>query len=469
MALLLLFLLILTSLAMILWGLWERDRIYQFPTLAGVAWLGYIVPQAIGVLSNPRSVPSRALTDGGLELALLMSVLCAAMGFLGYVSGPRGMDRPSPSLSYSYDRLFLFGCLLCVIAFWAFHHLAQLCGGYLAYFSTQGAYALHWRGRPVVFAFFTKLIFPGLLLCLTAALNSRSAIKWIGVGAGCVLPLANTIFLGRRQNTIVLLLIFAVTLYFAKRWTPPRPVSILAMILGSLMIVIAPAYRANTQLGADHSQLRHVDVRQRIEDKLQGRRTWVFENAVVQMAAVRRAGLYGMGRGLYNRSVTLLVPRLITGDQMKEKLLLRAPDHRDLTWRYYRWVTKYGTYSTGVCDAFREFWFFGALVFLVLGRAFRALWNRAQEPGSVTAQLVYVSFCVTSMTSVVNNIGGIPAQLAFVVAFLYPIIGLSRVEIGRTATLFGTPATTSLSFSSLSSFSSLIPIHAQDVWDQWDE
>jgi hypothetical protein len=466
MAVLLLFLLILTSLSMILWGLWEQDRIYQFPTLAGVAWLGYIVPQAIGVLNNPRSVPSRALTDGGLELALLMSVLCAAMGFLGYVSGPRGVARPSASPSYSYDRIFLFGCLLCAIAFCAFHHLAQLCGGYLAYFSTQGAYSLHWRGRPVVFAFFTKMIFPGLLLCLAAALNSRSAIKWIGVGMACVLPLANTIFLGRRQNTIVLLLVFAVTFYFAKRWTPPRAVSILAMILGSLMIIVAPAYRANTQLGADHSQLRHVDVRQRIEDKLQGRRTWVFENAVVQMAAVRRAGLYGMGRGLYNRSVTLLVPRLITGDQIKEKLLLPAPDHRDLTWRYYRWVTKYGTYSTGACDAFREFWFFGALVFFVLGRGFRALWNRAQLPGSVAAQLLYVSFCVTSMTSVVNNIGGIPAQFAFVVAFLYPIICLSRMDMGRTAPL----SFSSLpSLGSLSSFKSFERIEIENERDQRDQ
>ena len=76
MAIFLLGLLVVTAGAMIAWGLWERDRIYQFPTLAGVAWLGYIVPQAIGVLNNSRSVPRRVLLDGGLELALFMSALC---------------------------------------------------------------------------------------------------------------------------------------------------------------------------------------------------------------------------------------------------------------------------------------------------------------------------------------------------------------------------------------------------------
>ena len=94
MALFLLILLVGTSVAMIAWGLWEKDRIYQFPTLAGVAWLGYIVPQAIGIWNNPRSVPRGVFADGGLELALLMSTLCAALGFWGYVSRPR-LSRPS--------------------------------------------------------------------------------------------------------------------------------------------------------------------------------------------------------------------------------------------------------------------------------------------------------------------------------------------------------------------------------------
>jgi hypothetical protein len=128
---------------------------------------------------------------------------------------------------------------------------------------------------------------------------------------------------------------------------------------------------------------------------------------------------------LYNRFVQNLVPRLIVGDETKERMLIRAPDHRDLTWRYYRWVTKYGTYSTGPCDAFREFWFLGAGVFYVIGRGFRVLWDRAYLGQSVPAMLMYVLLCVIAMTSVVNNIGGIPAQLLIVAAFLTPIIGLS--------------------------------------------
>jgi hypothetical protein len=425
-----LFLLVLlsgTSLAMIVWGFWERDRIYQFPTLAGVAWLGYIVPQAIGILNNPQSAPGAVFRDGGLELALLMSTLCAGLSFLGYVSLSDRYRPPAPVASYSCDRLFVFGLLFYVIAFVAFHRLAQLSGGYIAYFVEGGAYTLRWRGMPVVYSFFAQLVFPGLLLCLYSALHSRSVLKWSAVAVGCLFPLANTIFLGRRQNTVVLLLIMAVTVFLVKRWAPPRLVSLAVIVLGALSIALAPAYRANIQMGDRQGKLTDIDVQRRVADKLEGRSTWVLENAVVQMAAVRRAGQYGMGRGLYNRLIQLLVPRLIVGDEVKERLLLRAPEHRDLTWRYYRWVTKYGTYSTGACDAFREFWFFGALVFFVIGRGFRVLWDRAYLAGSVPARLLYVSLCVIAMTSVVNNIGGIPAQLIVVLTLLIPVICLSCV------------------------------------------
>ena len=427
MALFLIILLIGTSGAMVVWGLWEKDRIYQFPTLAGVAWLGYIVPQAIGILNNPRSVPSAVFRDGGLELALLMSTLCAAMGFLGYVSRPRTARPPAPIAQYSCDRLFVFGCLLYVIAYGALHRLTHLCGGYASYFLDGGAYTLHWRGMPVVYSFFAQLAFPGLLLCLFSALSSRSVLKWSAVGVGCMYPLANAIFLGRRQNTVVLLLILAVTTFLVKKWTPPRLLSVAAMIIGALSIALAPAYRANIQMGGRQGNLTDINVRQRVVDKLEGRSTWVFENAVVQMAAVRRAGEYGMGRGLYNRFVRLLVPRLVVGEKVKEQLPLRAPDHRNLTWKYYRWVTKYGTYSTGPCDAFREFWFFGALVFFVIGRGFRFMWDRAYLAGSIPAKLAYVSLCVIAMTSVVNNIGAIPAQLVTILTLLTPVICLSCV------------------------------------------
>lgn len=427
MALFLLILLIGTSGAMVVWGLWEKDRIYQFPTLAGVAWLGYIVPQAIGILNNPRSVPSAVFRDGGLELALLMSTFCAAMGFLGYVSRPRTARPPAPIAQYSCERLFVFGCLLYVIAYGALHRLTHLCGGYASYFLDGGAYTLHWRGMPVVYSFFAQLAFPGLLLCLFSALNSRSVLKWSAVVVGCMYPLANAIFLGRRQNTVVLLLILAITTFLVKKWAPPRLISVAAMIIGALSIALAPAYRANIQMGGRQGNLADINVRQRVVDKLEGRSTWVFENAVVQMAAVRRAGEYGMGRGLYNRFVRLLVPRLIVGEKIKEQLPLQAPDHRDLTWKYYRWVTKYGTYSTGACDAFREFWFFGALVFFVIGRGFRFIWDRAYLAGSIPAKLAYVSLCVIAMTSVVNNIGAIPAQLVTILTLLTPVICLSCV------------------------------------------
>ena len=433
----LLVVLIVVSLSMIIWGLWDRDRLYQYPTLAGVAWLGFIVPQAVGVMNNGRSVPSRVLSENGLELALLMSIACAMASFIGYVQGGRRPLPSRPPSLYSPDRLFVGGLVLYALAFLAFHQLAQMAGGYLDFFSVEGAYRLRWTGLTVVYAFFTKLIYPGLLLTLIAALHSGTILKWLCVCVGCILPSGYVFLLGRRQDAIAVVLIVGVTVFLTRRWCPPRPFAVIGMILGAIMIVVAPYYRISSQLGGDLRQIREINVSRRMMDRFEGHETLEFENAVVQMPAVRRSGFYGLGGGFYNRTIKSMVPRLIVGDEVKEGLLMRTPDHRDLTWRFYRWKTKHGTYSTGVCDVFREFGFLGPIVFFAIGFTFRRLWEHAYIRKSTPASLFYILTCIISMTSVVNNVGEIPSQLIFLVAFLTPILFLARVGTSKQAAFPG--------------------------------
>src|SRR5687767_7402878 len=61
------------------WGLRRPGSVYEFPFLAGAAFAGFLLPQAVA-LTRDDSLP-----PGGLSSAMLMSILCAGMCFLGYV------------------------------------------------------------------------------------------------------------------------------------------------------------------------------------------------------------------------------------------------------------------------------------------------------------------------------------------------------------------------------------------------
>ena len=156
---LLLVLLIVVALGMLVWGVMARERFYQYPTIAGAAWLFYIVPQAVGTLRHPQKLPDAVLKDNALEIALGMCVLCALMGALGYACGKRsgtGVNQPRPE--YSMDKLFLAGVVLCVIGYYGAYLLANLSGGFVAHFVRGGSYKLQWRGEPVMYVFISRLM-----------------------------------------------------------------------------------------------------------------------------------------------------------------------------------------------------------------------------------------------------------------------------------------------------------------------
>ena len=74
---------------MFVWGLLKRDRVFQYPTIAGISWLVFFGVQALGAVRNPGKYPESVLDDGGLIIALIMLCLCAAAGWIGYYHAGR--------------------------------------------------------------------------------------------------------------------------------------------------------------------------------------------------------------------------------------------------------------------------------------------------------------------------------------------------------------------------------------------
>ncbi|MFW6106738.1 MAG: O-antigen polymerase [bacterium] len=444
MAYFLLLLLIATALAMLCWGLSRRNGLLIYPTLAAGAWLGFVVPRFIGVMANPGRLPAGVWPDRGVELTLLMCVLCAAMSFVGYLKPPRGWlpnrGRQPRRWRYSSRRLFQAGLVLTLIGLVSFYRLTRLSGGILAHFSTEGHYSLEWRGLPVMYAFFIAFSAPGLILCLVATLHSPSRARWAGVMFAAIYPITRVVLLGRRAGFFTFALIVVLALYFVKRFSPPRWLIVPAVAVSFLVVQLAPAYRTYFRIGAETEKLREIDPMRSTEDVFRGERgVTETEYAVVQIAATHRAGRFNYGTNFYNRIIKNWIPRLIFSDAFKESLFLPRADHHAYMERYYGYEWPYGSFPTGYMDAFREFWFFGALIFYVIGAGFRALWMRADR-GGLVAQILYIYFSYFAMSTVFQGVTALPSRWLRVALWLVPTLLYARAGVAVRSAAGPAPA-----------------------------
>jgi len=407
------------------WGLQKPDRLYQFPTLFGAAWLFYMVPQAFGALNNPSKFPPQVLHDGGIELALLMSIICVQAGWLGYHSGAwkrRGL-WPSPKRRvYSHRRLFHAAVLLYVVGLYFQYKLAALTGGFVAQFTGGGHYGLVWSGLPVRYVFFGQLIYPGLLFALLSFLHRPSAVRGITVAFFSIYPLLTVIFLGRRSTLVFIILVILLSLYFMRRWTPPRWTAIGGGVFVFVAIVIMPQYRTITQYGIDMEQIREIQVRSEVADVFSGTGYAEFDSFIVRAAAVQQDLTFGLGGSFYNAVVSMLVPRQIVGGDVKEALMIRIGSDEDGLWKRYGWVMPYGSNPTGPANAFTEFWYFGALFYYFAAIIVRRIWEGALQKENHGMQIWYVMISILIPTAVVGSIFILPGRLITLYLFLTPML-----------------------------------------------
>ena len=427
MSTLLLILLVALSVAMVAWGLLRRERILQYPTLAGATWLLYMVPQALGVLRNPTSVPAMALEDRGLELALGMSILCALAGWLGYMHpwGRKTAKRFNVA-QYSRGRTLQAGLALLAVGLFGFHKLVSLTGGWVSFFSTEGSYTLEWRGLPVAYVFFAGALFPALFLLLVSALAGRNLVGWVGAVAGALPLVASAVFLARRSQTVFLIMIVLLALMFVRRWAPPRSVAIVGMLVTAVVVVAAGEYRKYSPIGGDWGEIRYLDPKGMVQSVVGGEGYSEFQFAVVQISATNRFREFGLGRGFYNTLVANWIPRLLVGDAVKESFFIEGPDYGQQTYAAYQWSPGYGSNPTGINNAFCEFWFFGALLYFGLGKGFRYLWDRAFIMRDFAAMLFYACLSPLAMTTIVGNLNGVPSDVLYVLIFALPAIFFAR-------------------------------------------
>lgn len=407
----------LACLLLIADGLRRKAGMYQFSFLAGCGLFGFLFLQAVGVVESPGMAP-----ESGMAKALVMSILCALTVYFGWNAPLKDQRKVCSRPALPLKWMYWCGLACIAVGLIGFVKLSELSGGVVAHYSIHGNYALEWQGLPVVYEFFVLYFYLGLVLVLLIALRLRSWLLLVPATVPLLAILANIIFLGRRTDFAWLVVTIGCLLYFTRKVTPPRALVIALLPLAVAAMFIAPAYRANSEIGANSSKIEQISLSEALSRVVSGTRAEFWTMAYLTEITDTQ-GLYQGGVGFYNAFVSIYVPKLIVGKKLKAELYENLPTAITAPNKY-GWVIPYGMVPTGPYSVFEQFWYFGAVCFYFLARWLKRHWVRAIA-GDIWSQVVYSVTVIFAVTAIVNDIYSIYVP---VFMFILPMTVFTRLR-----------------------------------------
>lgn len=403
---LLTWLMLFTVLALLGWGFMRGERMYQFPFLAGVMTLTFIMPQVPALADDPF------LPEGAYVKTIAFSIVCLISCWLGWAQNakPIGFFR----CSFDERKLVIASYILSLTGAYFYFKLSRLAG--------DVSVGVQMSGAPVIWLFFARFLTYGMAiaaLCLARRFSWATAII---IGIDLIFYLDRIVVTGKRAEAVELAAIFALAFWFYKGWIVPRTAAVAGMIAGMLIMSSMADYRDITRANSapvweDISNINIVDN----FDKLLKEGGPEMRNAVLRMYFSELASDYDYGLFHWNRLVFNFVPSQLVGENAKKSLMITlAPNGK-----FYNPLT--GTTETGMADAFQSFWYFGFIKFLLLSYVVRRIWVSANE-GEMSAQIVYMLTIVPAMHALSHQTDWAVMVWVHMVIFLLPTLMLCRVH-----------------------------------------
>lgn len=414
----LLLLLAAISFGLCAWGFLRVGRVYQYPFLAGVVFTCWLLPQALGLL-NDVSLP-----QGGYETAMIVAILCAIALWLGFTWSA----RPLKALNWKFDtNRLLFGALFLSVLGASF---TLMLGG-LSELELQGQM---WSGTAVAYHYLAQTQYYGLALAALIYAKSRSKFALLI----CLFDLSffgGTIILaGRRTVAVKAALIILIALWFARRFAPPRPLIAGGIILAMLFVTSIGHYRALTGTGAyggiggalpTWEALSSIDFLGNVKSlAAEGAEAHELRNAIHDVAATQITGDYNLGKWYWNGFIFTAIPAQIVGRELKDSLTFDLPN---AAFDVYQFQALIGGTHTFVSDTFQSFWYFGALVFFLIGRMMSALYHAAMN-GHTFAQVAYMVSIVDGLIAITHESVWYFTPWVFFFIFMLPVLIFARLK-----------------------------------------
>jgi hypothetical protein len=419
----LLWLLMLSGAAILVWGLQSRDRMIQFPFLAVVVFIGWVTPQLLGL----TSYPSRP--QGALEKTIFMAWLCLLACWAGYVFN----RRPARLFEWRFARrrLVWASAVLSLLGAFFFYQVSLLAVDVVATFGGQ------WTGVITIYAFLARLLAAGFAMALLLHLAKPTWPTLIIVLFGLSFYLDRIVIHGRRAETVELCLMVLMALWFQRRWLPPRSLMIGALLLGALFVNSIGEYRSRmlgkdqySWSGAGVTEILEIDFAGNLRDIAEGKQpSYELYNAMLSIEATDRRRDFDYGLSLWNGFVQRYVPGQLLRPGVKRSLYIEGGDSAR---QVFGFVPKFGTTMTGLTDAFQSFWFFGAIKFFLIG-FIMSRWWRAARAGNRVAQIVLMLCVSASLHAITHTTHHFFVVFVEIVTFMLPALLYARVPMHRRA------------------------------------
>jgi hypothetical protein len=221
------------------------------------------------------------------------------------------------------------------------------------------------------------------------------------------------------------ILTIGLSLYFFRRYVPPRWVALTILVFALLAIPLTGAYRNIAKTG-DWNQIQELRPRENLKNLVEKGKILELRNAAMMMEAAVQTRQYAYGTDYWNTLVFRFVPAQLIGRTFKDSLQLKLSKSKQELKSLYNYKMPNGSTPTGIGDAFVQFDYFGCLFFFIIAHLFKNLWNSSIYRNSIFSQIFYVSLVAPALLSVTHGTVRFLPDLLFRLIFIGGVIIYSQ-------------------------------------------
>jgi hypothetical protein len=387
-------------------GLSHSGGIYEFPFLAGATFLGFLLPQLLGLADDPY------LPAAAFEKMVFFTILCAIAMGVGWAWGA----APSVGARWSFDerRLLWVAAGLSLIGAIFSYKIDRL--------PPEMTEASNWTGLPVAYLFFARVKVYGFAIAALCFARRPSRFAFTIILFDMMYILQNVVFHGRRADTAEFLLIVALTAWFGWGKALPRMVAVIGIMAGTLFIHSVGDYRSLSR----ENQLSTSTVS---EIKWMDNFLYLIENggeearnAIYHVNYIDKNMAFDYGIFHWNILVFNYVPAQIFGRDFKEALFIPTPPQAD---PYYDQMG--GSTNTGMVDAFGSFWYFGAIKFFLVAYLMGRIYHSAKD-NNILFELLYMLSLTPALHTITHHTQHLFSAWVHMMLFLLPLLALAKTR-----------------------------------------
>ncbi|MBL8564836.1 MAG: hypothetical protein JNM89_03885 [Hyphomicrobiaceae bacterium] len=399
-------------------GILSGQGILEFPTIAAMLGIAWIVPQGIELESNTYNT----YQSGFFWLYLTGCFLFLSWGFkVGRNLELRRILRSPTKIYANYDqgRLHLAAGALTAIG----HISIILMGG----IDTSGM-GKQWTGVITLYALLATTSGMGLCLATLTFARTRSPVS-LAIAITAALPLLWAVLGGvRREQIFDLMALSAGSWYLARRTSPPRLIIVLSLFVGIILLNQIEALRKKVSAGQSLMQaLTSNEIYQSFDyfNLGQGKASEIGL-AQYDFWYINSTGSVEYGAEYWNSLVHQYVPAFLLGRELKESLKADSLSRR-IGLGLEEGATSFGSTRTGFSDSYRSFAFLGVFVFGAIGLVFGYLYSNARV-GGLAGQYYYLVLLAEGLKGITHSTAEFVSPLPFILVVSMAVLRFSRAQ-----------------------------------------